>query len=149
MCAQTRPWLILSSERVLLGEWSQNPCYLQGKNPFYQRFTGDSNPRRCSTQDSEPNTLPTELFRPPLTYVNVFATQDGRTDGRPANQLAGQILFITLNHMLLIWRRKSLDHRYKSLIKTTANKYTLCVCVCVWVCVCVCVCVRARARVRA
>ena len=25
MCAQTRPWFILSSERVL-GEWSQNPC---------------------------------------------------------------------------------------------------------------------------
>ena len=25
MCAQTKPWFILSSERVL-GEWSQNPC---------------------------------------------------------------------------------------------------------------------------
>ena len=34
MCAQTRPRFILSSERVL-GEWSQNPCYLQGKNPLY------------------------------------------------------------------------------------------------------------------
>ena len=28
MCAQTRPWLILSSERVF-GEWSQKPCQLQ------------------------------------------------------------------------------------------------------------------------
>ena len=36
MCAQTRPWFILSSERVL-GEWSQNPCQLQGKNPLNQK----------------------------------------------------------------------------------------------------------------
>ena len=26
---------------------------------------GESNPRRCIKQDSEPNTLQTELFRPP------------------------------------------------------------------------------------
>ena len=31
MCAQTRPRFMLSSE-IVLGEWSQNPCYLQGKN---------------------------------------------------------------------------------------------------------------------
>ena len=66
MCAQTRPRLnIRSSERVL-GEWSQNPCYLQGKNPLYRKLRRGSNPLRCITQDSEPNTLPTELFRFPV-----------------------------------------------------------------------------------
>ena len=35
------------------------------KNPLYRRLRGGSNPRGCITQDSEPNTLPTELFRPP------------------------------------------------------------------------------------
>ena len=63
MCAQTRPRFTLSSERVLR-EWSQNPCELQGEDPLYQRFRGGWNPRRCIMQDREPNTLPTELFRP-------------------------------------------------------------------------------------
>ena len=34
MCTQTRPQFILSSKGVL-GEWSKNPCKLQGKNPLY------------------------------------------------------------------------------------------------------------------
>ena len=34
---------------------------------------GESNPRRCIKQDSEPNTLPTELFRPPFLYVYPFS----------------------------------------------------------------------------
>ena len=37
MCAQTRPPFILSYERAF-GEWSQNPCELQGANPFYPRL---------------------------------------------------------------------------------------------------------------
>ena len=36
MCAQTKPWFIPSSERVL-GEWSQNPRQLQGKTPLYRK----------------------------------------------------------------------------------------------------------------
>ena len=36
MCALTRARFILSSERVF-GEWSQNPCQLQGKNPLYRK----------------------------------------------------------------------------------------------------------------
>ena len=39
---------------------------LQGKYPLYQRLRGGSNPRRCITLDSDPNTLPTELFRHPI-----------------------------------------------------------------------------------
>ena len=37
MCAQTRLWFILSSERVL-GEWSQNPCWLQRPSPPLRRI---------------------------------------------------------------------------------------------------------------
>ena len=37
MCAQSRPRFILSSERVF-GEWSLNPCLLQGKNPSSGKF---------------------------------------------------------------------------------------------------------------
>ena len=36
MWAQTRPWFMFSSERVL-GNWSQNPCYLLGKNFVYRK----------------------------------------------------------------------------------------------------------------
>ena len=59
MCAQTTPQFILSSERVL-GEWSQNSCYLQGKNPLYLEkipLRGGWNPRRCIKHDSQSHTL--------------------------------------------------------------------------------------------
>ena len=35
------------------------------KNPLYRSLRGGSNPRRCVMQDSEPGTLPIELFRRP------------------------------------------------------------------------------------
>ena len=60
---QIRPRFIFSSERVF-GKWSQNPCPFQGENPLYRMRRGGSNPQRCNTQGSEPNTLPAELFRP-------------------------------------------------------------------------------------
>ena len=65
MCAQTRSRFILSSKRVLR-EWSQNPCELQGENPLYRKLRGGWNPQHCITQDSQPNTLLTELFQPPF-----------------------------------------------------------------------------------
>ena len=34
------------------------------ENPFYWRLRGGSNPCRCIRQDSDPNTLPTQLLRP-------------------------------------------------------------------------------------
>ena len=88
MCAQTRPRFIFSSDRVL-GEWIQNPCYLQGKkSPFTRknspkrrmeprtlhktgqraqhttnaassRTASPTHYQRCIKQDSQPNTLPT------------------------------------------------------------------------------------------
>ena len=68
MCAQTRPMVILSSERVL-GEWSQEPCYLQGKNPLYRSLCGGSNPRCWITHNSEPKTLLSEPFGPHYTTL--------------------------------------------------------------------------------
>ena len=59
----TRPRFILLPEGVFR-ERSQNPCQPQGKNPLYWRLRGGWKPRRSITEDSEPNTQPTELFRP-------------------------------------------------------------------------------------
>ena len=67
MCAQTRPWFILSSERGLFGGMESEPMLTpREKSPLREKFSskGGSYPRRCIKQDSEPNTLPTELFRP-------------------------------------------------------------------------------------
>ena len=44
------------------GEWSQKPCKLPWTNPLYRRVRGGWSPRCCTTQDSEPSTLTTELF---------------------------------------------------------------------------------------
>ena len=97
MCAQTRPRFILSSERVLR-EWSQNSCNSRGKYPLPEKFSSEEdrthdaassrkaspthyhlsysgpNQRRCIKQDKEPNTLPTELFRPPLSTLGAGGT---------------------------------------------------------------------------
>ena len=48
-------------------EWSPNTCKLQGKVPLYQRLRARFNTQNSITQDSEPNTLPAELFWP-LTF---------------------------------------------------------------------------------
>ena len=60
MCAQTTPRFITLIQ--VWGKWSQNLCYLQGKNPLYQKLIGGSDPRCCIRQDSKTNTLPTELL---------------------------------------------------------------------------------------
>ena len=61
-CVQTRPRFIFSSE--VWGNGVRTHVNSKGKNPLYRGLRGGSNPHRCVTQDSEPNTLPTELFRP-------------------------------------------------------------------------------------
>ena len=60
---------VYSLIRKSFREWSQNPCSLQGKNPLYQKPRGGLNLHHCIMQDSEPNTLPTEL----LLYFNMAA----------------------------------------------------------------------------
>ena len=65
MHAQTRPRFILSPKRDL-GYGVRTHANSKGKNPVYRRLKGRSNLWHCIMQDSEPNTLPTELFRPPF-----------------------------------------------------------------------------------
>ena len=64
MYVQIRSRFILSSKRVYSGMESEPILTPRKKNPLYRRLRGESNPRRYITQDSEPNALPTELFRP-------------------------------------------------------------------------------------
>ena len=59
MCAQTKPWFILSSERVL-GNEIRTHVNSMGKIPSY----GASEQDRTCCGYSEPNTLPTQPFRP-------------------------------------------------------------------------------------
>ena len=67
VCAQSRPQFILSFERGL-GNGVRTHINSKGKNPLYRRLRGGSNPRRSITQDTELNTLLTELFRPPIQW---------------------------------------------------------------------------------
>ena len=49
----------------------------KGKSPLYRRLRGSSNPWHCIMQDSEPNTQPTELFRPPKFETNRYTSTHG------------------------------------------------------------------------
>ena len=69
MCAQTRPRLY-SHSKEFLRDGVRTCVNSKGKNPLYRKLRGGLNPRLCTTQDKEPNTLPTELFRPPDGYTN-------------------------------------------------------------------------------
>ena len=67
MCAQARPQLILSSKRVLGGMgWT----HVNSKEKIPSTRGSDWVRGGCIMQDSEPNTLPTELFRPRSYYEN-------------------------------------------------------------------------------
>ena len=44
----------------------------QGKNPLFQRLRGGPHRECYNTHDSEPNTPPTELFRPPVVMIFFF-----------------------------------------------------------------------------
>ena len=83
MCVQTRPWLILSSERVFLGLirksfdliWkSLTHVNSKEKIPSTRKSllrVRGSNPWRCIKQDSEPSTLPTSYYGS-ASEVNLF-----------------------------------------------------------------------------
>ena len=60
MCAQARPQIILSSERVLRNG-DRTHINSKGKSPLYWRLRGGLNMQRCITQDSKPNILSTGL----------------------------------------------------------------------------------------
>ena len=65
MCAQTKPWIILSSEGVFLGGMEFEPMLTpREKSPLLENVPrGGSNPWHCGQQAQA---LPTELFRPQL-----------------------------------------------------------------------------------
>ena len=64
MCAKTRPWFILSSERVFGGMEFEPMLTPREKSPLPENVPrGGLNPRRCGQQAQA---LPTEIFRPPL-----------------------------------------------------------------------------------
>ena len=76
MCAQTRPRFILSSEGVL-GEWSLNPCLLQGKNPLCRKVSPeedrtrdavDSKPMHYQLSYSGPRSVDDDHKQSPLEY---------------------------------------------------------------------------------
>ena len=56
---------LYSHPKELWGMESE-PILTPRENPLYRRLRGGSDAQRCITQDSEPDTLPTELFRPPV-----------------------------------------------------------------------------------
>ena len=72
MCAQTRPRFILSSKRVFLGFFlflgggggGRTHVNYKGKIPSTGKNSPKTTVEPCTKQDSESNTLPTELFRP-------------------------------------------------------------------------------------
>ena len=62
MCAQIRPWFILIQKSI--GWMKSAPRLTPRKNPLYRKLRGGSNPHRWIMQDSEANTLLTELIQP-------------------------------------------------------------------------------------
>ena len=88
MCAQTRPRFILSSKRVLRNG-VRNHVNFKGKKSHLWRLRGGLNSGHCIMHDSEPNTLPTELFR--LTSLTP----------QPPNT-PGQFIPVTLRYHLLV-----------------------------------------------
>ena len=77
-CAQTRPRLILSSERVL-GDWIQIPCYLQGKIPSIgkESFEEDRTHDAASSRTASPTHYQRAIPAPspgPETHQHVAGT---------------------------------------------------------------------------
>ena len=68
MCAQTRPRLVLSSERVL-GRMESEPILTSSIPSTGNVLWGGLNPRRCTKQASEPKTLPTS-YSGTLTQIS-------------------------------------------------------------------------------
>ena len=75
MYPQTRPRLILSSERVL-GEWSQNPCIPQVENPLYRKNSPQRRmePRPLHQAGQRVQHTAHELFRPLLMELEPMLT---------------------------------------------------------------------------
>ena len=58
---------------------------------------GGSNPRRCIKQDSEPNTLPTELFWPPQPGIS-FTGKEGTSLPPDTHRRSEHLLVVSQTH---------------------------------------------------
>ena len=65
-CVQKLDLGLYSYPKEFWGNGVRTHVNSKGKNLLFWKLRGRSKPRRCLMQDSEPNTLPTELFRPPI-----------------------------------------------------------------------------------
>ena len=63
-------------ESRFLGMESEHMLTPREKSPLPKKFRGGSNLRCCIMQDSEPNTLLTQLFWPHDVYLNVLGSTD-------------------------------------------------------------------------
>ena len=63
---------LYSHPKEFLGNGVRTHVNSMGKNPLHRRLRGGLNPQRCITQGSEPNTLPTEQFRPQSLLITLF-----------------------------------------------------------------------------
>ena len=121
MCAQTRPWFILSSERVSGGMEFEPTLTPREKSPLPQNFPrGGSNPRRCgqraqtlSASYSGPHTLiPKSLggmeSEPIFTLRKKSPLPEAQRRFEPATlHLAGQPAQHTANWAILALSRTS------------------------------------------
>ena len=64
MGAQTRPWFILSSERVFLGNGVRTHVNSKEISPLLEKIFSEEDQTCCIKQDSEPNRLPMSYFSP-------------------------------------------------------------------------------------
>ena len=91
MCAQNEPRFILSSEKKRCGRMESEPMLTpRAKIPSTGSLREASNPRRCTTQDNEPNTLPTELYFGPKHCLSYW---DDSTRHRSPNLEADILSF--------------------------------------------------------
>ena len=85
VCAQTRPWFILSSERVFGGMEFEPMLTPREKSPLPENVPrGGSNPRRCG---QPAQALPTELFRPPTWVLIPFPHNSFGWEYKPRSSL--------------------------------------------------------------
>ena len=97
ICAQTGPRFILLSERIV-GNGVRTHVNSKGKVPSTRWFRGGCNSRCCIMQDSEPNTLLTELFQPHASRGDL--EPDSRSQGCLKAKTSAPIIS---QSCLLIW----------------------------------------------
>ena len=84
----------------------------KGKNPLYWRVRKGSKPLRCITQDSEPNTLPTELPHPQGSNYAVFSSG-----------LRWENLLFEFSLLCIVYKLTNTSHFYAVITKPAIEEY--------------------------